>query len=253
MLQNMRRYIVLLLFTSYLQFCLGQSKRLNDFAVWANFQIQKNTFKNQYFAFQYRGRFDHNASAFDQSNFYFIYGFNWAKNWNSEVLYQFTTSKTQDRHKFYLSLSYKVKLIKNLYLELRTAAQHKQNFFSGDKTADKPITDWRNRLKLSYTFQNNYVFSVSAEPYLTFTGSHPVYFSKMRAVAQFSLKYNKYNTLSLYYLAMPDLVSFSHPKTDHILGITYSIKLPDKRKEYKKFFKPKFFKPSKKGGKDSDF
>jgi hypothetical protein len=46
----------------------------------------------------------------------------------------------------------------------------------------------------------------------------------------------------------PDVITYKTPKTDYVIGLSYSIKLPNKWKDFKKFYKPS--NPDK--DKDSD-
>ena len=62
----------------------------------------------------------------------------------------------------------------------------------------------------------------------------------MRYVTQLNMHYNKYQSINLFYLYEPDIVKFGQKNKDYVLGITYQVKLPDKYKNYKNMFEPKF-------------
>lgn len=220
--------------------CFGQLSEKKDFSAWGWIQLEKQTVKNQYITAQYQIRYSNNATVFDRSNFYLGYGFNYLKNFNTEVLYQYNSNYKVDQNTFYFGTSYKFKLFKNTSCFIRTAVQHTQNYFTGDYQADEPITEWRNRLRISYAINKAYSATISAEPYLAFDYMHSGYLSRVRYVSQLNLKYNKYQNFSLFYMIQPDEVTFKTPKIEYVLGLTYSIKLPNKWKDFKKFYYPKF-------------
>jgi len=226
----------------------GQLAPKEDFSSWGWIQVEKQTFKHQYVSLQYQVRYDNYGFTFDRSNFYLGYGIDYFKKFNTEVVYQYSTSVKKDEHTFFIGTTYKTKLFKKTSLFFRTAVQHTQNYFTGDPIADKPITEWRNRIRLSYSITKKYAATISAEPYLAYDRIHPGHLSRIRYVSQLNYKFNKYNNVSLFYLVEPDVITYKTPKTDYVIGLSYSIKLPNKWKDFKKFYKPS--NPDK--DKDSD-
>ena len=214
----------------------GQLSPKKDFSTWSWIQLEKKTFKHQYVSFQYQARYDNYGFTFNRSNFYLGYGIEYFKKFNTEVVYQFSTSYKKDEHTFFVGTTYKCKLFKKTSLFLRTAVQHTQNYFTGEPIADKPLTEWRNRIRLSYSLNKNYNATLSAEPYLAFDQLHPGHISRIRYVSQLNFRYNKFNNLSLFYLIEPDVITYKRPNTDYVIGITYSIKLPNKWKDFNKFY-----------------
>lgn len=231
---NRLKLVIIVLFSIS---SFGQTNE-KDFSTWGWIQLEKQTFKHQYVSFQYQVRYDNNGSTFDRSNFYLGYGFDYLKNFNTEVLYQFSTDYKKDQHTFYAGTTYKIKLFEKTSLFVRTAVQHTQNYFTGDFETDKPLTEWRNRFRLSYAINKKFSTTISAEPYLAFDRINPAHISRIRYVNQFNYRFNKYQDFSLFYLVEPDVITYKTPKTDFVLGLTYSVKLPNKWKTFKKFFKP---------------
>ncbi len=210
-----------------------------DFSLWTWIQFEKKIRNNQYAEFQYQVRFNNNMSQFNRSNLYFIYGINFLKHMQLEALYQLNLNYEADQHTFFLSLSYKQKLNQRFSVFYRTSFQTVRNYFTGDAGADQPYSEWRNRARLNYKINNLLSTSVSAEPYLKLTSEYPAYISRIRFVSQLNYRFNKYQGFSVFYLAEPDVITYSKPDMDYVLGITYHFRFPDKTKAFKKIFRPK--------------
>lgn len=217
-----------------------------DFSFWGWIQLEKKIGEKHYVDFQWQTRFNQNATSFQRNSFYFLYGISLTKKWNAEALYQLSTNYTGNQHAFYIGSTYKLNVTNNLSVYARTALQYTRNGFSGFYDQDEPFAEWRNRIRLTYSFNKVYALSISGEPYLRFNTSTPLFLSRVRFVSQFNFKYNKYNSFNLYYLIEPDWSSRTKPRTDYVLGLTYKVNLPSKRKEFKKFFKTKYFKKKEK-------
>jgi len=157
-------------------------------------------------------------------------------------LYQLNTNKIADQHTFYFGATYKYTASQRLSFQFRTAVQQNRNYFTGDYATDNPYNEWRNRIRGVFKLNQYYSVAASAEPYLMFKATRPVYLSRMRYVAQFIINYNKFQNLTLFYLIQPDYITFSKPKTNYVLGVAYSISIPNSKKNFKKLFKSTLFK-----------
>lgn len=240
MMQSMIRKIGLLGISVFLSICtFSQTGRKQDLALWPWIQIEKKIGRHQYVEFQYQVRFNNHISQYNRSNYYFMYGIDFLKHFQAEGLYQLNSNPKADEHTFFAGLTYKQNISQHVSLLYRSSFQTTRNDFTGDKHVDKPYSEWRNRLRSIYKFNNVYSVSLSAEPYLKITDKHPVYLSRIRFVSQFSYRFNKYQTFSAFYLLEPDIVYYSTPSTDHVIGLAYHFTLPDKMKSFKKIFKPK--------------
>ena len=222
--------LILLLFPLFIK---SQSKSQQDFTLWGWFQVEKKFQKKQYVEFQYQARFNDNVSQFNRSNIYFIYGKNIRKNLNFELLYQLNTNHKNDQHTFYLGFTCKQSLSYRSFVTFRTAVQNTHNYFTGDYQADKPYTEWRNRIRFIYRIKSSLQVAVSAEPYLLFKPTEAPSISRIRFVAQSTYKFNKYESCSLFYLVQPDVISTS-PDINYVLGLTFHVTLPNKWNNYKK-------------------
>lgn len=232
----MRYKLTLILILFYtVSSALNKTGQTNDFFFWNWYQLDYKISKSDYASFQFQYRLNENASQFNKSNFYFIYGKNLNKKWNAEILYQLTTSYRADNHTFYLGLTYKTKM-QQLKINYRSSIQHIRNYFSGDFKEDSPYTEWRNRVRFSYPISNSFSASISFEPYMKFTSNHPLHLSRIRNVAQLSYDLNKYQSVSVFYLYEPEIFDFSTPKNDYVLGLTYQIAIPRKWKKFKNIF-----------------
>lgn len=216
----------------------SQNKNKQDFALWGWLQVEKKFSKKQYVEFQYQSRFSENVSQFSRSNIYFIYGKDIRKNLNFELLYQLNTNHKNDQHTFYFGFTYKQSLSYRSFATFRTAVQNTHNYFTGDYHADKPYTEWRNRIRLVYRVSSPVQFALSAEPYILFKATESPYISRIRYVAQGTYKFSKYQSCSLFYLVQPDIISTS-PDINYVIGLTYHLTLPNKWSNFKKVFKPR--------------
>lgn len=244
----MNRIILVIVFISAFIFAKKiYAQAENDFSFWNWYQVEYNINKHQYVNVQFQYRLNENASQFDKSNLYFTYGRYLGKRWNAEVLYQFTTNHFQDAHTFYAGLTYRLKLGK-CKLFYRTSAQHIRNYFTGDYAMDDPYTEWRNRLRFVVPISKSFDMSISAEPYLKFTPIRAPYFSRIRNVLQCSYAYNKYQTITAFFMYEPHIISYSVPHDDEVIGLTWQITLPKKLKHFEKIFKKA--KDNKKQNKD---
>ncbi len=214
---------------------VAQKESKNDLFFWNWYQINYKVTKKDYVSFQFQNRLKENMSTFNKNNFYFIAGRNINKKINIEALYQLTTNYTNDNHTFYVGLTYKHK-INDLKIHFRSSVQHIRNYFTGNYKIDKPFFEWRNRLRIFYPLSNSFSVSLSTEPYIKFEAIHQPYFSRIRNVAQFSYDLNRYQSVSLFYLYEPEIITFSSPKNDYVLGFTYQLMLPRKWKKMKKVF-----------------
>lgn len=226
--------IVLLSFPS-----LAQSARDKDLGLWTWLQVEKNMKKGQYFEFQYQTRFTENISQFNRTNLYFIYGKTFLqKRLQVEALYQLNLNHTADQHTLFLGATYKQKLKGPFLLYFRTAVQYIRNDFTGIYAIDKPYIEWRNRVRFIYKLNNLFSTSISGEPYLRFSNTQRGALTRARFVWNFNYRFNKFQTFSVFYLIQPDIAA-RNPKTNYVIGLTYHVRLPNKKKERKKFFNPK--------------
>lgn len=212
----------------------AQIQRKQDFSMWGWVQLEKKFSKKQYVELQYQIRFDQNVSQFNRSTIYFIYGNNFRKHFNLELLYQLNENYKRDQHTFYAGITYKHSILPHLSLAVRTAVQSTRNYFTGDVYADKPYTEWRTRMRLTYNVYKPFDVSLSAEPYLLFKSDREPYLSRIRYVVQLSYKYNHLQKLTLFYLVQPDVISYGTPKTNYVLGLAYHFTLPNEFDIFKK-------------------
>lgn len=209
----------------------------NDFSAWYWLQMSKDIGKQHYVSLQFQSRFDNNASFFDANNFYFMFGTNALKYVNVEALYQLRSNYKEDNHTLYLGVTRKFS-IKNVDIYFRTAYQHTRNYFSGDYIADHPVHEWRNRLRIRYKLNTSFNLAFSAEPTIHFW-NRPPYLDKVRYMALAEMRYNKYQSVSLFYIYQPNVYDISGLNADFIGGITYQVFLPKRLKKIKHFFRPK--------------
>jgi hypothetical protein len=240
-----RNYYFIFTFISLIisKFGQSQSSIAQDFAIWNWVQIEKKIAPTHYVNFQYQIRFVENAQQFGRSNIYFSYSKDFSRNYHSEILYQLNTNLRNDQHTIYWGHTYKQLVNRKFTLFFRSAIQHTQRQFTKEIRIDKPSTEWRNRIRLAYKINKIFTITQSAEVYLKNTPLQPIHWSRMRYVSQLNFRYNKYQSFHLFYLVEPDLISYKQRETDYVLGFTYKIKLPNKWKDYKKLYQPKFKKP----------
>lgn len=217
----------------------AQNTGKQDLSLWTWFQVEKKLPHKQYVEFQYQMRFEDNFSRFDRSNLYFIYGKDLRKHLQADALYQLNMNRKSDQHTAFLGLSYKRKIAHHLSAYFRSSVQYVRNGFTGNYPMDRPYTEWRNRIRLNYSINNLFSTAISGEPYVKFTPGQSGRFSRIRYVWNFRYRFNKYQSFSLFYLLQPDLVTPVQRKTNYALGLTYHIRIPDKAKQFRKFFDPK--------------
>jgi hypothetical protein len=220
----------------------SQNRSKNDFSTWYWAQVEKDISKKQTIGFQYQVRFNQNSTRFNSSNFYFNYTFSAIKNWNTELLYQLSTHYKKDSHTLYFGNTFKTKLNKKVSLFTRTAVQYSRNSFTGLNKLDKPSTEWRNRFRLAYRINPSMNITLSAEPYLRLRKFQPPNFSKIRFVSQCTLRYNKFQDFSLFYMVQPDVAGYGSSNTHFVLGFTNTISLPSSLKKMKKLYHSTFLK-----------
>ena len=240
------------LFFLFFSLTLFSQRMNNDFSTWFWIQTKYNFKKKNTLNLQFQSRFNQNSTSFDKNNFYLSFERKLAKKVHAEGLYQFSTSHDSDQHTLYAGLTFKIKF-KPFVLFYRTAIQHKQNYFSRNPFIDNPFNEWRNRLRLSYSPNEKWTFSISTEPYLFFSNFQTSHFSRIRNVIQSNYSLNPFHSISLFYLLEPTL-NFEHSKkNDFVLGLTYQIVIPKKKKDKKHFFdfKPKKEKEEKPEQKDT--
>ena len=216
---------------------MGFAQRSSDFSLWTSTQLYYYFNKSNYASFQYQNRFNENASQYDNSNLYFIYGHNFNKKNNVEVYYRLQTNYEEDVHTLFWGFNRKIKL-KYFNLYGRLALQHNRNYFSFNESFDRSSTELRTRLRVKYDINKIFSATLSAEPTVELKGPESPYIDKIRYVAQLSMQYNKYQSVTLFYFYQPDIYSFSVPEANYVLGVNYEIILPGKGKAYKKLFKP---------------
>jgi len=234
-LRQINRFLLLLSFFVVIS-SAGFAQRIPDFSVWTSAQLYYYFNKSNYVSFQYQNRFNENATQYDNSNFYFIYGHNFNKKNNLEVYYRLQTNYNEDVHTVFWGYNRKIKL-KYFNLYGRVAVQHNRNYFSFNETYDRSYTEARFRLRAKYDLNKVFSTTLSAEPTVELNGPENPYIDKIRYVAQLSMQYNKYQSFTLFYFYQPDMHSFSVLEANYVLGINYEIILPSKGKAYKKLFK----------------
>lgn len=212
----------------------GQGLTERDFSSWYWLQLKYKLSKKTNLQFQCQYRMNHNATEFDKTNLFLSVDRRLAKGLTGELLYQFSTDHHADQHTLYGGLTYKLKLV-FFDVFVRTALQHKRDYFSGIYALDKPYTEWRNRIRLSVPVGASWSFSASTEPYFLMS---PVkhQFSRIRNVFMTTWDVNNFQSLSLFYLIEPELNPARVRHTDYVAGLTLQIKVPRKKKEFKHFF-----------------
>jgi len=236
-----KRILVLLLIVGgMLHELLAQDPSLyrQDFSIWAWFRINTAITHNSYASFQYQVRANRQASAFQASNIYFLAGYNPKRYLNIEVLYQLNTNHRRDISTFFTGLTYKYYYRKFTFY-FRTAYQHSRWNFSGNFEGDRPVNEWRNRVRAKYAAHKIVDVMLSAEPVVNISNRRGVILDRIRMGAQASFHYNKYHTFNLFYLSQPDMVFFKRPNYMHVLGFTYEMELPHAPSKYKHWWKPK--------------
>lgn len=233
MMHLMIRSVMLLLFLFSSTLGFSQQKR-DDFSAWYWLQTKYRFNKKTSLNFQLQYRTNQNATSFNKTNFFLSAERKLSKSLNTEALVQFSTDHRSDQYTVYGGVTYKVKL-KQFRLYYRCAVQHKRNYFSGDYLLDNPFFEWRNRIRISYPYKDHWTFSVSTEPYLSFSNYETCYFSRIRNVIQANYAFNKFHKMTLFYLIEPTLNLRYSSKNDYVLGLTYQVTIPKKKKEWKKF------------------
>lgn len=217
-----------------------EAERPTDLSLWTWFQVYKDLGENSYMSVQYQLRKNNNMSTFQANNFYFIYGYNLTKRASIETLYQVNTNHTRSVHTLYLGLTRQFKINKRVSLYGRTAIQHSRNYAGIYQSNDALMYDWRNRLRVKFKFNKSLSYALSAEPTIRFSPAYGLFVDKIRFTNQLSFNYNKYQSVTLFYIYQPDFVTYFKPKTSYVLGITYQLNLPNSFKKYKKILKPNF-------------
>lgn len=209
-------------------FASSQNVREKDLSLWIWLQFEKRMANNQYVEFQYQVRFNNNISQFNRTNLNFIYGVNFLRHLQLEGLYQLATNYKIDHHTLFLGLTYKLWITQRFSIFYRTSFQAIRNYFTGDIRADKPYSEWRNRIRIRYKINNLYLITLSAEPYFKFQPTLPIHLSRIRFVSEFHYRFNKYQMFSFFYLMEPDIISYSKLETDYVFGVIYHFRLPNK-------------------------
>jgi hypothetical protein len=220
----------------------AQTSVNQDVSGWMWFQLYQKLPKDFYVYGQYQLRLDHHISRFDLSNFYIGAGWDANRYINIEAMYQFSTSLKDDGHTFYGGITAKVP-VKKFTFYFRTSFQHRRNNFTDIYELDNIKNEWRNRLRIRYKINKYFNTSVSFEPYLLFTENRPGHISRIRSTFHFSVAFNKYQSLTAFYLFQPDIITYSKPDILHVVGLIWQVKLPVSFKNFKKIFKSKIFKP----------
>lgn len=221
----------------------------SDFSTWYWFQVKYKASKKWNVNAQFQSRFNHNSTDFDKSNFFLSGEYKITKGLTAEILSQYTTSYTSNQYTVYTGLNYRFNL-KFMQLNFRSSIQSKTNHFSHDFQYNNPYSEWRNRLRLSIPFRQDWVFSLSTEPYLNLQRNKSAYFSRVRNIAMLSYNVNNYHSITMFYLVEPTLNAYYSNKNNFVLGFTYQISIPKKAKEWKHFFDVKEEKSNKKETKE---
>mgnify|MGYP002135937075 CR=1 FL=1 len=228
---------------------LRAQQNQGDFSTWYWLQFKYKATKKLNINAQFQSRFNHNSTDFDKSNFFLSGEYKFTKNLSAEVLTQYTTSYTSNQYTLYSGINYRFN-IRFMQLYYRTSIQSKTNHFSSDFNYNNPYSEWRNRLRLSIPFHQDWVFSLSTEPYLNLEKNKSAYFSRIRNIAQLSYNFNDFHTMTMFYLVEPTLNAYYSNKNNFVLGFTYQITIPKKAKEWKHFFDVKKDKKDKKEPKE---
>lgn len=235
MTRLMIKSFVLFVAFTFTTFNVGSQVNYNDFSAWYWFQMKYKVTKKTALNFQYQCRTNKNASQFDKSNFYFSIERKLTKTLQAELLTQLATDNRQNQFTIYGGLTHKFKF-QHFSIFLRSAVQHKRNYFSGNPQLDNPFFEWRNRIRIAIPYGTHWSFALSTEPYLSFSNYESAYFSRIRNVVLASYQLNKFHSITTFYLVEPTLNQRYSRRNDFVLGLTYHVTLPKKAKEWKKFF-----------------
>ena len=146
------------------------------------------------------------------------------------MLYQFNTSHFDDDHVFYLGFTKKIKY-HDFSFYYRNAFQLTVNSFTGLKKYDRPIYQYRTRLRIQYKFNKDIDIALSAEPTIDLFGKHMIILSKTRLGGFLQYQFSKYQSLQLFYFRQPNYHLKSPTDISNIIGLTYSLMLPKKIKK----------------------
>jgi hypothetical protein len=206
-----------------------------DFSTWYWLQFKYKASKNLNLNAQFQSRFNHNSNDFDKSNFFLSGEYKFTNHLSAELLTQYTTSYTNNQYTFYTGINYRFN-IGFMQLNYRSSIQTKTNHFSADFNYNNPYSEWRNRLRLNIPYHQDWVFSISTEPYLNLEKNKSAYFSRIRNIAQVSYNFNEFQTMSVFYLVEPTLNASYSNQNNFVLGFTYQISFPKKVAKLKHFF-----------------
>lgn len=225
-------FVVVFLITSR---SFGQQEKNNDFSTWYWIQTKYKVNKHLNFNFQFQSRLNQNSTNFDKSNFFISGEYKFNKTFTSEILGQYTTSYSEDQFTLYFGITYRHDF-KFAQFYYRTSIQSKRNHFTNDYNYDDPYSEWRNRIRFSFPFKKDWLFSISTEPYLNIQRNTDAYFSRVRNIIQISYDLNDFQNVTLFYLVEPSLKKINSNRTNFVLGITYQLLIPKKKKELKNYF-----------------
>ncbi len=246
MLHQLRSFVLLLL---CMTLCIHTVSALNpeqDRQVWLWFKFTKQLPKKFTVGAQYQLRIGNDVSGFTGQNFYGSVGYRINKYLSSQFTYQFFNSYKTDNHTFFFSLTARYK-IKHFTFQYRSAYQRIHEYFNSSyEKGHEPVNEWRNRITIKYSINNDWDVYAFTEPYLNFdpkANAKGLFVNKIRNLIGIDWHFYKYNTVGLFYFLQPELFG-KRPSYQHVVGLVYDFDLPKKVK-WNKFFHPNKSKKKK--------
>lgn len=224
----MKKYLLtVVLFFSFAKISTAQVYRDNELWLW--FQGNKAITKKWTVGAQYQIRLDNNLSTFKWSYYYLTANYKINKTFSSQVNLQFGDTWDKNLYSLFLATTAHYK-IGNVGLSWRTAYQHEQNSvrYQYERIIKSdPVNEWRNRFTVKYNFTHRLNVYAFGEPYLDFE-VRGVRLSKVRNIVGLEYMFAPYNYITAYYMNQPDVIVFSQPTVERVVGITYEVDLPRK-------------------------
>lgn len=210
-------YILFLFVITQLN-CFAQ---VNDAGLWLTLSAEKKV--SQKFSIQLTECLRLNENFSELGTSYTEIGANYkiVKGLSIGGAYRFSQKRRVDdfysqRHRYNIDLGYKLK-VKNISLQFRERFQSQYKDIGRSETGLVPSNYFRSKLTVKYDLNKKYTPFISAELFYNIGNA----IDNMRYRAGFDYEFNKYSTLSLYYMIDKEM-NVKNPWTSYVIGLSYT-------------------------------
>ena len=221
----MKKFSICLVFF----FLLTASKSFSqeeDAGLWTSIDISKKLSNGYTVSISEELRFNENVTELGTAFIEIGISHKIFKHLTGSIAYRFIQAKRMDdsysiRHRLFIDLAYRIKYKKVIFTLRERLQSQVKDVQSSDAGFSPQYTSLRSKLTVKYDTDKKYTPWLACEMFYQLSNPEGNEIDNMRYSLGVDYKFNKKNSMSLFYLINEE-VNLNNPLTSYIIGVNYS-------------------------------